>query len=86
MGWDDRVIATALTQNIPWRIIRRRRIPNKSLEKTLDGIVHQFKSAAYGSINYLQVLNNNINYFEDMYWDLTKYKKILEELEGDLLE
>ena len=66
---------------LPWRIVGKERTLSEDMEKHLDGIVHQVNNADYGRIDYMQVLENNIRVYEDKYYDVSKYRDILEDLE-----
>ena len=98
MNLDD-IVSAAIEGNIPWRIKgtiyriigkdenKARRPLNKELRARLDGLRYKSCFKPFEDYNRdanIQVFKNNVQYFKDMYYNVSEFEGIIDEKYGGL--
>ena len=78
-----RILEFIIQNNVPWRIIGKRRKLTEDIKNHLDGIYKsllEFDKLDLGIKNpFIEILNNNLRMFEKWYWDVEFYKNLVKE-------
>ncbi|MHA1690093.1 MAG: hypothetical protein ACTSU7_00515 [Candidatus Heimdallarchaeaceae archaeon] len=78
-----RLLEFIIQNNVPWRIIGKRRKLTEDIKNHLDGIYKsllEFDKLDLGVKNpFIEILNNNLRMFEKWYWDVEFYKNLVKE-------
>jgi len=78
-----RILEFIIQNNVPWRIIGKRRKLTEDIKNHLDGIYKsllEFDKLDLGVKNpFIEILNNNLRMFEKWYWDVEFYKNLVKE-------